>query len=127
MFSFSTVDHTQLKWRRIRNERGARLLCCSKIQIVITNSEHSSAIALELFAVNNSVPGQPSQALGRVMVAAAAEETLDFKVPPAPPVTRFDEFKVIFHRVRSDHSARISTPSVSCSYRAGCRIEIHIR
>jgi hypothetical protein len=42
--------------------------------------------------------------------AAVFSETLDFPIPPAPRLTRFDELKVVYHRDAPNqvHSARVA-------------------
>jgi hypothetical protein len=58
--------------------------------------------------------------LGRGSLVPASE-TLDFPVPPGPPLREFDQFIVRFHRdlIRIDRSARIAIERFALVSRGG--------
>jgi hypothetical protein len=98
------------------------LNCCSKIQIAIRNADpYSETISLELILIDSSLPGKPSQSLGRVTVKSkrtrnlyeeesSTRETLNFVIPANPAIRRFDEVKIVFRldAFRADDGAKIA-------------------
>jgi len=96
--------------------------CCSGIQIAIRNADpYSETVSLELILINSSLPGKPSQSLGRVTVKSKrtwnlyeeqpfTPDTLNFVVPPRPAIRRFDEVKIVFRMdaFRADDGAKIA-------------------
>ena len=98
------------------------LNCCGKIQIAIRNADlYSETVSLELVLINSSLPGKPSQSLGRVVVKskrtwnldqeqASTQEMLSFVIPPHPTIQRFDEVKIVFRldAFRADDGAKIA-------------------
>ena len=98
------------------------LACCSRIQVVIRNADRiPRTVSLELILINSSLPGMPSQSLGRSMVESSqpwriydqqrmTHETLNFSIPTRPSIRRFDEIKVVFRldHARSDYAARVA-------------------
>ena len=96
--------------------------CCSRIQISIRNADlYSEAVSLELLLVNSSLPGKPSQSLGRVMAKSArpwkvyekpspTAETLNFPMPANLSLRRFDEVMIVFRLAafRADDGAKIA-------------------
>jgi hypothetical protein len=81
---------------------------CSRIQIAIRNADrYPETVSLELILINTSLPGKPSQSLGRSMVQSTrpwslrgerpvAAETLNFDIPSNASLRRFDEVMIIF-------------------------------
>jgi len=98
------------------------LACCGRIQLTIRNADpYSETVSLELILVNSTLPGKPSQSLGRVMVKSKrtwnidgqqppTHETLNFAIPANPAIHRFDEVKVVFRldAFRADDGAKIA-------------------
>jgi len=97
--------------------------CCSRIQIAIRNADHyPETVSLELILINASVPGKPSQSLGRMMVkstrpwkiydepAKPTSETLNFVIPAHSSIRGFDEVKVVFRldAARADAGPKIA-------------------
>jgi hypothetical protein len=96
--------------------------CCSGIQIVIRNADvYEETVSLELVLINSSLPGKPSQSLGRMMVKskrpwrlyekpAPISETLNFPIPPKHSIRRFDEVMIVFRldAFRADDGAKIA-------------------
>lgn len=98
------------------------LNCCSRIQIAIRNADpYSETVSLELILIDSSLPGKPSQSLGRVTVKSkrtrnlyeeesSTRETLNFVIPAKPTIGRFDEVKIVFRldAFRADDGAKIA-------------------
>jgi hypothetical protein len=99
------------------------LNCCSRIQIAIRNADrYPETVSLELVLINSTVPGKPSQSLGRTMVTSTrpwrlydkrsspASETLTFIIPAHTSIHRFDEMKVVFRldAARADAGPKIA-------------------
>jgi hypothetical protein len=98
------------------------LRCCSRIQIAIRNADrYPDTVSLELVLINTSLPNQPSQSLGEMMVKSTrpwkiyekrepVTETLNFPIPPSLSLHRFDEVKIVFRldRARADAGAKIA-------------------
>jgi hypothetical protein len=98
------------------------LNCCDRIQIAIRNADpYSETVSLELILINSSLPRQPSQSLGRVVVKSKrkwnvdeeqtyTQETLNFAIPPNPTIRRFDEVRIVFRldAFRADDGAKIA-------------------
>jgi hypothetical protein len=97
--------------------------CCSRIQVAIRNADHyPETVSLELILINTSMPGKPSQSLGRMMVKSTrpwkiydesskpASETLNFVIPPNASIRGFDEVKVVFRldAARADAGPKIA-------------------
>jgi hypothetical protein len=96
--------------------------CCDKVEVVIRSADrYPGTVSLELVLINGSVPGKPSQSLGRIMVESSqrwkiygtqplTRETLRFTIPANPAIRRFDELKVLFRldSARADYAARIA-------------------
>jgi len=96
--------------------------CCGRIQIAIRNADpYSETVSLELILINSSLPGKPSQSLGRVVVKSKrtwnlyeeqpfTRETLNFVIPPTAAIRRFDEVKIVFRMdaFRADDGAKIA-------------------
>jgi hypothetical protein len=96
--------------------------CCSRIQLAIRNADpYSETVSLELILINSSLPGKPSQSLGRVMAKSTlpwslydkhptASETLNFVIPANPAIRRFDEVMIVFRldAFRADDGAKIA-------------------
>ncbi len=97
--------------------------CCSRIQIAIRNADHyPETVSLELVLINTSMPGEPSQSLGTMMVkstrpwklydeaAKPVSETLNFVVPQHASIRRFDEVMVVFRldAARADAGPKIA-------------------
>ena len=113
---FRATDHAPLEMEaHDRLEQSIDLRCCRKIQVAIWNADgYPGTVALELIVIDRGGRGRPSQSLGTRPVRSApgslpVRETLEFAVPTAPRLQRFDEFEIVFHRDRSriDRSARI--------------------
>jgi hypothetical protein len=91
------------------------LRCCRKIQVAIWNADrYPVTVALELILVDTGQRGRPSQSLGTSPVRSypgslPVRETIEFSIPSAPVLRRFDEFEILFHRDQSriDKSAHI--------------------
>jgi len=98
------------------------LNCCNRVQVAIRNADpYSETVSLELVLINSSLPGQPSQSLGRVVVKSKrswnvdeeqtyTQETLNFAIPANPTIRRFDEVKIVFRldAFRADDGAKIA-------------------
>jgi len=96
--------------------------CCSRIQIAIRNADrYPETVSLELVLVNTSLPGNPSQSLGSIMVKSTlawklydkrppVSETLTFAIPQSSALQRFDEVKIVFRlaSLRADAGAKIA-------------------
>jgi hypothetical protein len=113
---FRTTDRAPLQMEAHHKlDQPIDLRCCTKIQMVIWNADrYPGTVTLEVILVDTKQPGQVSQSLGKAVVrsspgALPVRETLDFPIPVARAVQRFNEFKVSFHldRSRPDRSARI--------------------
>ena len=80
---------------------------------------HPGTVSVEAALIDRERPGV-AESLGIPAVTSVPDlkadrtipvpETLDFRFPSSPRLDRFDEIKVIFHRVigRMDKSARVS-------------------
>ncbi len=116
--AFSTTDRAPLQMEALQKlDRTIDLACCSQIEVAVENADRAAAgIALELIVLDTDASYKPPLSLGTARLRSAPEsstpmlETLDFRVPPAPPLAQFDEFKVVFHRDPShqDHSCRVA-------------------
>jgi len=114
--AFSTTDHAPLEMEaHHRLDQPIDLRCCHKIQVVIWNADHyPGTVALELILIDTGQRGRPSQSLGISPVTSSpgslpVRETLEFSIPAAPELRRFDDFEILFHRDQSriDKSAHI--------------------
>jgi hypothetical protein len=120
--SFMTTDHRLLMMEaRHQLDRPLDLRCCRAIQLVISNADrYPATVALELL-LKDTRPGHSMPlSLGESPVTSVpdlrgdppvpASETLNFPVPPAPPLREFDQLIIRFHRdpIRIDRSARIA-------------------
>jgi hypothetical protein len=95
--------------------------CCGKIQIAIRNADrYPESVSLELILINTSLPGKPSQSLGRATINSTrpwklyddrppTTETLNFPIPSKNAIQRFDEVKIVFRldAERADAAAKI--------------------
>jgi hypothetical protein len=98
-----------------RLDRPMDLRCCGKIQVAIWNADrYPGTVALELILIDTGRRGRPSLSLGTSPVTSSPGstpvfETIEFPVPAAATLRRFDEFAILFHRdpSRIDKSARI--------------------
>jgi hypothetical protein len=98
------------------------LNCCGKIQIAIRNADtYSETVSLELILIDSSLPGKPSQSLGRVVVKSRrtwdlygkqppTREELNFVIPAKSTIRRFDEVTIVFRldAFRADDGAKIA-------------------
>ncbi len=96
--------------------------CCSKIQIAIRNADpYSDTVSLELILIDSTLPGKPSQSLGRVVVKSKrtwnlygehslTREELNFAIPENPAIHHFDEVNIIFRLAafRADDGPKIA-------------------
>jgi hypothetical protein len=112
--SFSTTDHWPLQMEAHQKlEQDIDLSCCSRIQIGISNADRfPGTVSMELVAGGIS--------LGKAMVMSVpflqhdpvtpVSETLDYTVPADMAGHTFNEFKVIYQRVRgrTDKSAKVA-------------------
>jgi hypothetical protein len=116
--AFSTTDRTALHMEALQKlDRTIDLACCSTIEVSVENADRAAAgISLELIVIDADPPYKPPLSLGTVPLRSVMKasspmlETLDFRVPAAPRLTQFDEFKVVFHRDpgHQDHSSRVA-------------------
>jgi hypothetical protein len=97
------------------------LNCCGRIQIAIRNADrYPESVSLELILINTSLPGKPSQSLGRAIVNSTrpwklyddrppTTETLNFLIPSKTAIQRFDEVMIVFRldAERADAGAKI--------------------
>jgi hypothetical protein len=118
--SFSSTDHRPIQMEAHHKlDQLIALSCCSAIRLEITNADRfRGTIALELVLIDNESDG--SVALGRVPITSMPDlsrdpvipvsETLDFPIPEGAASRSFDEFKIVFQRVRwrTDKSARVA-------------------
>ena len=120
--SFLTTDHRPLLMEaRHKLDQPIDLRCCRAIQVAISNTDrYPGTVSLELL-LKDTEPRHPAPlSLGMAAVTSVpdlrkdpvipAAETLNFPVPPSPPLLKFDQFIVRFHRdrIRIDRSARIA-------------------
>ena len=114
--AFSTTDHAPLEMEaHHRLDQPIDLRCCRTIQVAIWNADRNpGTVALELILIDAGQRGRPSQSLGTSPVRSSpgslpVRETIEFSIPPAPELQRFDEFEILFHRDQSriDKSAHI--------------------
>lgn len=114
--AFATTDHVPLEMEaHHRLDQPIDPRCCRKIQVAIWNADHyPGTVALELVLIDTGRRGRPSQSLGTSPVRSSpgslpVRETLEFSIPTAPELRRFDEFEILFHRDRNkiDKSAHI--------------------
>ena len=114
--AFSTTDHAPLEMEaHHRLDQPIGLRCCRTIQVAIWNADHDpGTVALELILIDTGRRGRPWQSLGMSPVRSfpgslPVRETLEFSIPTAPELRRFDEFEILFHRDRNrvDKSAHI--------------------
>lgn len=116
--AFSTTDRTALQMEALQKlDRTISLNCCRQIQVAVENADRSSTgIALELVVIDTDPPYKSPLSLGIQRLRATASvtapmlETLEYPVPIAPRLAKFDELRVIFHRdiQHQDHSARVA-------------------
>ncbi len=121
--SFMTTDMTPLSMEARQNLASLiDLSCCRAIQVTFTNRDlYPGTISLELILVNTTMPGHPSQSLGRAPVnthssrrptdtGAPSEQTVSFSVPAHPVIEKFDEVLVRFElgSPREYRSARMA-------------------
>jgi hypothetical protein len=113
---FSSTNHAPLEMEaHHRLDRPIDLRCCGKIQLAIWNADrYPGTVALELMLIDTGRWGRPSLSLGTRPVTSSPGstpvfETLEFSIPAAATLRRFDEFAIVFHRDqdRIDKSARI--------------------
>jgi len=114
--AFSTTDHAPLEMEaHDRLDQPIDLRCCREIQVAIWNADqYPGTVALELILIDTGHRGRPSQSLGTSPVRSSpgslpVRETLEFSIPTASELRRFDEFEILFHRDRNriDKSAHI--------------------
>ena len=107
--SFHTTDGAPLDMQaRQVLARPIDPLCCEKLRLTIANADrYPGTISLEVILSSMHTPG--SQSLGKSSTGAAARDTLEFPIPAAPSIPRFDQIGVVFHRdrFREDRSAKI--------------------
>jgi hypothetical protein len=107
-FLFRTTDTGPMKMEAHQPlGRPIDLACCASIQIVIDDADHhAGTVGLELILFDD----RRSLSLGTRTMESQRRQTLDFPVPVAAALRRFDQLEVIFHRdpVRRDRSANVS-------------------
>ena len=120
--SFSTTDRQPLQMEAHHKlEQPIAVDCCRSIQIEVRNADrYPGTIALDLFLVDGQGARQFQMWVGRAPVNSQPQiagdtvttvpETLDFPLPPNPPIQAFDEFKIVFSRDRrrADKSAKLA-------------------
>jgi hypothetical protein len=112
--TFRSADLNALKMEAHQNlGRLIDVSACSRIDVTIRNADiFAGSVALELILVNTTLSGGPSESLGRVPITSKppSQETLRFKIPPAPAIQQFDELTIRFPRAayRSTRSARVA-------------------
>jgi hypothetical protein len=121
--SFLSLDRVPLRMEAHQKlEHPVDLLCCSAIQIAISNADHyPGTVMLELVLTNATPQGTQSLVLGTAEVASwprwssrgrygAVSESLNFDVPRVTFLREFNEIGVVFHldHFRNDRSAKIS-------------------
>ena len=118
--SFSSTDRRPIQMEAHHKlDQPVALSCCSAIRLEISNADrYRGTISLELVLIDNE--SDSSVSLGRVSVASMPDlgrdpiipvpETLDFRIPEAASSRKFDEFKIVFERVRwrTDKSAKVA-------------------
>jgi hypothetical protein len=124
LLDIRSTDHRPLSMEAHENLGSTiDLNCCSRIQIAIRNADHyPETVSMELVLINSSTPGKPYQSLGEMMVKSTrpwklydkrlppVSETLNFAIPAASPLHRFDEVKIVFRidAARADAGPRIA-------------------
>ena len=122
MFNIRSTDRRPLSMEA-RQNLGALidLNWYGKIQIAIRNADrYPESVSLELILINTSLPGKPTQSLGRTIVNSTrpwklyddrppTTETLNFLIPPKTAIQRFDEVMIVFRldAGRADAGAKI--------------------
>jgi hypothetical protein len=120
--SFKTTDHrSMLMEAHHKLEQAVALNCCSRIDLAMRNADRfPGTIVIELELIDNERPGEPSVSLGKELVASQPDvrndpirpvpETLSFRIPASAPISKFNEFKITFHRDRRrmDQSAKVA-------------------
>ena len=119
---YSTTDHIPLQMEAHQKlETAIDVRCCSRIQLEVLNADrYAGTLSLELMLVNNEHVLPAWVTLGTVPVTSQPDlsrdpvmpmrEMLDFTVPAEAGIEQFNEFKIVFHRMRqrSDKSAKLS-------------------
>ncbi len=96
--------------------------CCSRIQVAIRNTDrYPETVSLELILTDTSLPTNPSQSLGSVMVKSTrpwqlygdrppVSETLSFDMPAQSAIHHFDEVTIVFRLdpARANFGAKIA-------------------
>jgi len=120
--SFSTTDHQALQMEaRHKMDQPIAVDCCRAFQIEVRNADrYPGTVALELYLVDSHGPRQYQMWVGRAPVLSTPDvsgetvtpvgETLEFAMPPHPPIQEFDEFRLVFNRDRrrADRSAKLA-------------------
>ena len=118
--SFSSTDRGPIQMEAHHKlDQLIALSCCSAIQLEISNADrYRGTISLELVLIDNETGG--SVTLGHYPVNSVpdlsrdpvipVQETLNFPISEAAASRSFDEFKIVFQRVRyrTDKSARVA-------------------
>ncbi len=122
MFNIRSTDRRPLSMEARQNlGTFINLNCCGRIQIAIRNTDrYPESVSLELVLINTSLPGKPSQSLGRAIVNSTrpwklyddrppTTETLNFLIPSKTAIQRFDEVMIVFRldADRADAGAKI--------------------
>jgi len=122
MFNIRSTDRRPLSMDARQNlGTSINLNCCGRIQIAIRNTDrYPESVSLELVLINTSLPGKPSQSLGRAIVNSTrpwklyddrppTTETLNFLIPSKTAIQRFDEVMIVFRldADRADAGAKI--------------------
>lgn len=121
--TFRAGDHARLSMEA-RQNFGTRIAtrCCSRIEVDVMNADsYAGTVSLELLLADTARNPAQQMSLGAAAVRSTPPwrpgttgqtiaETLRFVMPADPPLEAFDEAILRFHRhkLRDDHSARIS-------------------
>lgn len=110
--TFRTTTRSVPLWMLARQNFGSLIdvSCCDRIEVEISNADvHPDTVSLKLTLVNTTLPGQPSQSLGRALVRSMprvtrdnevipSRETLMFFIPENTVLQTFDEVAISFGR-----------------------------
>ncbi len=120
--SFSSTDRRPIQMEAHHKlDQEIALSCCASIQLEISNADrYRGTISLELILIDNAAPGMPAISLGSYPITSEPDlkgdpvtpvrEMLTFPVSADAATRSFDEFKIVFQRVRwrTDKSARVA-------------------
>jgi len=116
--TFRSTDFRPLIMEARQNlSRRIELGCCGRIEVAVLNGDIvADSLEMEVRLTDVTAKGSPSLSLGRMPITSIAgdgapsRENVGFKIPPAAPITHFDEIVVEFHLqpIRASRSPKIA-------------------